>query len=259
MTEQSKLPRASYPFASSFYAGLDAKRASFCLVDSHVVPPLQGFGFRVEAGRTFRFAMIDGPQIIDACLLNADDPNEYYSTGPQLAIEGGRITRDTRLWGSPPRSRPLATCIADTVNERHAGDSPPDHICHTDCCSAHLWLLYTNTYHRPCYDNMRDGLAMLGLSQRAFQCNINLFMSSAIDPRSGNIYVKRSNARAADYLEFYAEVPLHVAISVCPSGAGDATSRPWQNESQAALHPIRIEIYDTQVQPLGWPLHSLAS
>ena len=99
------MPRATYPFVASFYESLEAKRPSFGLVDSQAVLPLEGFGFRVEAGSAFRFVMLEGPQIIDACLLNADDPDEYYSTGPQLAIEGGRITRGTRLWGSPPRSR----------------------------------------------------------------------------------------------------------------------------------------------------------
>jgi uncharacterized protein YcgI (DUF1989 family) len=104
---------------------------------------------------------------------------------------------------------------------------------------------------------MRDGLAMLGLSQRVFHCNVNLFMSAAIDPRSGNVYTRRSNARSGDYLEFYAEIPLHVAVSVCPAGAGGKTSLSGQNDSQddsqAGLHPIRIEIYETQVPPLGWP------
>ena len=245
------LPRARYPFASDFYENLRERRPSFTLLASDTVEPLRGFGFRVSAGCTFRFVLIAGPQIVDVCLLNAEDPTEYYSTGPQLAIEGGRITRGTRLWGSPPRSRPLATCLADTVNERPVDGSPPDHICHTDCCSSHLWLMSTGTYHRPCYDNMRDGLAMLGVGQRAFHCNINLFMSSAFDPESGQIFVEPSNARVDDYLEFYAEIPLHVALSVCPSGSGGGAR--LGSTAPGSTHPIGVEIYDTHVNPLDWP------
>jgi uncharacterized protein YcgI (DUF1989 family) len=247
------LARAVYPFDAAFYTGLFAAREGFELVSRHVAEPMRGFGFRVEAGDTFRFVMREGPQIIDVCFLNADDPTEYYATGPQLAIEGGRITRFTRIWGTPPLSRPLATCIADTVQPVLTPTHAREHICHTDCCTAHLYYLYRGVHHRPCYDNIREGLAMVGRSQRSFHGNANLFMKSAIDPSSGNIFVERSDAKRGDYMEFYAEIALHVAFSVCPAGPGGDTSVSSEEATGGDVLPVGVEIRRTGIAPLEWP------
>ncbi len=247
------LPRARYPFDAVFYDRLHAGRGGFAPVATYRVTAGTGFGFRVEAGQVFRFVLVEGPQIVDACLLNADDPDEYYSTGPQLAIEGGRITRGTRLWGSPPRSRPLATCIADTVGERPSGPAPPDHVCHSDCCSDHLWRAAGVGHGRSCYGNLCDGLAQLGLDRRRFRCNVNLFMSAAFDPVSGHLVAGRSNARPGDVVEFYAELPLNVAISLCPAGAGGETSVAGPAGAQAPGRPVVVEVAATGVDPLPWP------
>ena len=179
-----------------------------------------GHGFRVEAGSTFAITLVEGPQIVDVCLLNADDPTEYYATGPQLAIEGGRIGKGMRLWGNPPRSRPLATCVVDTVGERVRDALLANHICHSDCCSGPFWRAVTGAERRSCYDNICDGLAAVGLDERAYHGNVNLFMSAALDPETGDLVEGASAAIQGDRIAFRAEIPLHVALSVCPAGPG---------------------------------------
>ena len=73
---------------------------------------------------------------------------------------------------------------------------------------------------RSCYDNICDGLAAVGLDERAYHGNVNLFMSAALDPETGDLVEGASAAIAGDRIAFRAELPLYVALSVCPAGAG---------------------------------------
>jgi uncharacterized protein YcgI (DUF1989 family) len=198
-----------------------------------MVPGGAGHGFRVEAGGTFTITLVDGPQIVDVCLLNAGDPTEYYATGSQLAIEGGRIEKGTRLWS---QRRPLATCVMDTVGERVHDPLLANHICHSDCCSGPFWRAVTGTARRSCYDNICDGLAAVGLDERAYHGNVNLFMSAAFDPATGDLVEGTSTATRGDRIAFRAEIPLHVALSVCPAGPGGPPGE------RGATTPVSIEV-----------------
>ena len=104
-----------YAFDERFYADLAARRSSFQMRWEHVVPAKSGYGWRVSAGQAFRITMVAGAQVVDLCISAAEDPHEHYAAGAQFYIEGARVTRNTRIWGTPPRSRPLATITADKV------------------------------------------------------------------------------------------------------------------------------------------------
>jgi uncharacterized protein YcgI (DUF1989 family) len=232
-----------------FYADLIRDRATFELASNHIVPRGTGYGFRVEAGQTFRFRVLERAQILDVNMMNADDPREHFSTGTQLTLEGGRITRLTRIWGTPPRSRPLATCIADTVRTQPNERLLRDHFGYSGHCSAHFWLLFTGSHHRPCYDNLRAGAAMLGLSQRWIHSSMNLFMKAAFDS-AGVKHLDRSDAVAGDYLEFFAEIPLHVVMSLCPNGSGLSPNEIWDDALATPVYPVGVEISTTGRSPL---------
>lgn len=250
------LPRAVYPFPREHYETLAANRERFRIVSEHLLEA-SGHGFRVEAGQAFRFTLATGPQVLDVCMMSADDPHEHLFPGTQMAIEGGRISRFTRLWGTPPRSRPLATCIADSVRGVPSPRGTGEHFPHGAHCNPHLWQLYTGKHSRPCYDNLRYGLAMLGLNQRYIHDNLNLFMKGGYDPVTGVSIAEESDSRKGDYLEFYAETALYVAISLCPAEAGsDDLRESWSEDSKDAIavNPVRVTILDTGLAPLGWPL-----
>ena len=238
------------PYTSdpSFYNDLVRRRDKFELVSRHILAPGSGYGFRVDEGQAFRFVMLERAQILDVNMMNAHDPSEHYETGTQMSLEGGRITRLTRIWGSPPLSRPLTTCIANTVQTRPNEHGLTDHFCYSGHCSAHFWYLFTGSHHRPCYDNLRAGMAMLGLSQRWIHSSMNLFMKSAIDG-AGIKRVDRSDAIAGDYIEFYAEIPLHVALSLCPNGSGTSPGAIWDDATQTPVYPVGVEIYETGLPP----------
>src|SRR5262249_51450731 len=215
----------------------------------------RGYAFRVEAGQAFRLVTLEHAQIVDTTLYNADDPTEHYASGAQAAIEGLQITRLTRIWGTPPKSRPLATVTADTVRVGPKAAPVREHAAHGAQCNPHLWAMYAGTNPRSCYDNFRAALATVGLSQRHVNDNMNLFQNTALDPATGDYLLGRGYSEPGDYLEFFAEIPLLVAISVCPAGGGGAVESPedWGGDGGVPTYPMGVEIYTTGVEPLGWP------
>lgn len=248
------LPRGSFPFDRAFYESLVAAREGFTEVSSTLMNT-SGYGFRVEAGQAFRLTLASGPQVLDVCVMSAEDPHEHMHPGTQMTIEGGRVGRFTRLWGTPPRSRPLATCIADTVRRIPSSRGTGEHFPHGAHCNPHLWQLYTGAHSRPCYDNLRLAAAMLGLSQYAIHDNLNLFMKGGYDEFTGASIVDGSDARRGDYLEFYAEIPLFVLVSLCPADPNSSDLREsWSDDDPGTIkaNPALVTLYDTGVMPRPW-------
>ncbi|MDO8210189.1 urea carboxylase-associated family protein [Conexibacter sp. CPCC 206217] len=251
---EAVLERAEYPFDSAFYDDLYRRRSSFALVSEHDTEET-GYGFRVRAGQAWRLTLLEGAQILDVCMVNGDDPRERFFSAAQMSNEGGKVTRGIRLWGTPPRSRPLATCIADTVRPRENPRATRDHYAYGAHCNAHLWHLYAGVHHRPCYDNLRYGFAQMGLDQYAVHDNVNLFQKGAYDPWTGAHLVEESDSVRGDHIEFFAEIDLIVSVSLCPNGAGsDALRGSWSESGPTVpVHPIRVSILDTGSTPLRWP------
>ena len=255
---------APYPYDRAFYDRLYAQRTSYRPRWEHVVPARSGFGWRVEAGQAFRIVMVEGGQVVDLCISAAEDPHEHYAAGAQFYIEGARVTRGTRLWGTPPRSRPLATISADTVRTRPdpggRGLREPikqHHKCYGAHCNPHHWLLFAGIHPPTCYDNLRAAYAQLGMSQYAIHDNLNLFGRFAMDPESGLHNAEPTQAEKGDYLEFYAEVDLLLAVSACPYGYSATPPEQWK-DGRVPARPIGIEVYDTGIAPLGWPYAAAA-
>jgi uncharacterized protein YcgI (DUF1989 family) len=246
-----------YPFDDAFYEGLIAEHDSFELIEERLVQPETGFGFRVNPGQVFRFTQVDGVQCIDVCMMNSENPTERFASGAQTWIEGAHITRFTRIWGSPPASRPLATCVWDTVRPRDSPEHLRDHTSYGAHCNPHEWVLYTEVPHASCYDNLRMGMEMLGLSPRLIHDNMNLFSKGGFDPWTGGARFLPSDAEPGDHIEFYAELPLTVVFSICPwgdvgAGLTHADGASLHSADEIRLYPIGLAIYDTSVKPLGW-------
>lgn len=248
-----------YPYNEAFYSALAAKRADFTPAWSHVMPRRSGFGWTVKAGQACRLVMVEGGQVADLCIYNADDISEHYSAGAQFYIEGAHVTKTTRIWGTAPRSRPLATVTGDTVRVRPpiSGEGMREparqhHKCYGAHCNPHHWMLYAGIHPPTCYDNLREALAQLGHDQTRIHDNLNLFGRFAMDPESGLHIPEPTQAEKGDYIEFYAEIDLMFALSACPYGFQATPPEEWADGLPDA-RPIGIEVYDTGIAPLGWP------
>lgn len=251
MTQSSPPPasRDQVEFDNGSYEQLIGERERFKLVSEYTIePPQTAYGFAVDAGQVFRIVTVEQAQITDVCILSRDDPNEHYAAGTQLALEGSYVTRSTPIWGNAPRSRPLCTCIGDSVKNRDIVDNVRHHVVYSAHCNPHHWMLYADRHPNTCYDNLRAGMAMVGLSQRFIHDNLNLFQKSGLDPLTGHFLVKASDAERGDYIEFFADTALFVVMSLCPYAGGEMDPAEWPGV-EIPVYPLRVELLATEQSP----------
>jgi len=250
-------PVICYPVESlaapdlTLYAGF---RAAAVKTGEVVVPPRDAATFWVPAGGFFRISSIDGPQVGDLNLWNADDLGERFYSGKTRALHGTHVTTGQRLWSSFPGLRPMATIVADTLGwygKDAFGGSVHD-VIGTRCDPYTHNLLSGGQYHHCCHSNLTRALAdATGLSLSEAEGHVhdvlNVFMCTGFTRDTGQYFMKASPVRPGDYLEFFAEIPLLGALSACPGG--DCSSE--HSSDQAACHPLLIEMFETPAARLG--------
>jgi uncharacterized protein YcgI (DUF1989 family) len=221
-----------------------------------VVEPREARCFNAPEGHFFRVVTIEGTQVGDLNLWNADDLNERFYSGKTRALHGTHITSGDRMWSSFPALRPMATIIDDTLGwygMDEFGGSVHD-VIGTRCDPYTNNLLSGGQYHHCCHSNLTRALAdHTGMSLAEAEPHIhdvlNMFMCTGFTRDTGQYFMKASPAREGDYLEFFAEINLLGALSTCPGG--DCSSE--HSSDTASCHPLKIEIFRPQDGALeGW-------
>lgn len=235
-------------------ARLDQARAELRKVDEVTVPPRDARCFQVPAGYFFRITSIEGPQVGDLNLWNADDLSERFYSGKTRALHGTHLTRGDRMWTSFPALRPMATITHDSLDWYgidEFGGSVHD-VIGTRCDPYTHHLLSGGQYHHCCHSNLTRALAgHLGISTPQAEPHIhdvlNVFMCTGFTRDTGQYFMKASPVRPGDYLEFFAEIPLLGALSACPGG--DCSSE--HSSDEAACFPLLVEVFAPDL-PLDW-------
>ena len=75
-------------------------RATARKVGEVLVPAREARCFTVPAGQFFRISSVDGPQVGDLNLWNAQDLNERFYSGKTRALHGTHLTTGMRMWSS---------------------------------------------------------------------------------------------------------------------------------------------------------------
>jgi hypothetical protein len=88
---------------------------------------------------------------------------------------------------------------------------------------------------------------MLGLDQRHIGDNINIFQKNLLDPVTGETNNLASDVETGDYLDFYAEIPLIISVSLCPNGSGAIPIEDW-NTTEVTVAPLGVEVYDGELR-----------
>ncbi|MEY9754942.1 uncharacterized protein YcgI (DUF1989 family) [Bradyrhizobium yuanmingense] len=104
-------------------AALEIVRRAAVKTHELIVPPRDARAFRVARGQFFRIVSIEGPQVGDLNLWNADDLSERFFSGKTRALHGTHVGIGDRLWSNMPyllgRWRPSATIrLAGTASMR---------------------------------------------------------------------------------------------------------------------------------------------
>ena len=231
-----------------------AARATAQKVAEVLVPARDARTFSVPAGQFFRISSVEGPQVGDLNLWNADDLSERFYSGKTRALHGTHLSVSDRMWTSFPGMRPMATIIDDTLDWYgfdEFGGSVHD-VIGTRCDPYTNNLLSGGQYHHCCHSNLTRALAdHLGCSLDAAQPHVhdvlNVFMCTGFTRDTGQYFMKASPVRPGDYLEFFAEIDLLGALSACPGG--DCSDE--HSSDSAACHPLLVEVFAPDAGALG--------
>ena len=211
-----------------------------------LVQPREGGCFHVPAGGFFRISSVEGPQVGDLNLWNAQNLDEHFYSGKTRAIHGTHITTGERMWSNLPYLRPMATIIEDTLGwygMDEFGGSIHD-VIGTRCDPYTHHLLAGDDYHHCCHSNLSRALADetgRPLEEVEMQVHdvLNVFMCTGFTRDTGQYFMKASPVRPGDYIEFFAEIDLLGALSACPGGDCSST----HSSDAAACHPLLVEIF----------------
>jgi uncharacterized protein YcgI (DUF1989 family) len=230
--------------------------ASARVVETLHAPPRDAVAFRVPAGAFFRITSVEGPQVGDLNLWNAQDLSERFYSGKTRALHGTHVTTGDRLWSCFPALRPMATIVEDSLDWYGIdpfGGSVHD-VIGTRCDPYTGNLLAGSQYHRCCHSNLTRALADatdLPLTDAETHVHdvLNVFMCTGFTRDTGQYFMKASPVRPGDRITFFAEIALLGALSACPGG--DCST---EHSSDAAVcHPLRIDVLQPAPESLdGW-------
>ncbi|RAX40807.1 urea carboxylase-associated family protein [Rhizobium tropici] len=244
-----KPPVVVYPNGTLPPADMDVLRAArqdMAKIEDIIVPPRDGGSFRVPKGHFFRIVGMEGSQVGDLNLWNADDLSERFFSGKTRALHGTHVGVGDRLWSNLPYLRPMATITHDTLGwYGFDADGAGIHdVIGTRCDPYTNRLLNGGDYHRCCHSNLSRALAKeLNISVQDAEFHVhdvlNVFMCTGFTRDTYQYFMKASPVRPGDFIEFFAEIDLLGALSACPGG--DCGSE--HSSDTVPCYPLRVEIW----------------
>ena len=256
---RAKPPVVCYPVGSlpqADMAMLGKARETLTKVSETIVPPRDARAFSVPAGHFFRIVSIEGPQVGDLNLWNANDLSERFFSGKTRALHATHVGIGDRLWSTLPYLRPLATITEDTLDwYGFDSDGGGVHdVIGTRCDPYTNRLLSGGDYHHCCHSNLSRALAAArGMNVREAELLVhdvlNVFMCTGFTRDTHQYFMKASPVRPGDFIEFFAEIDLLGALSACPGGDCGAE----HSSDTAACYPLKVEVFKAAEGSLsGW-------
>ena len=212
-----------------------------------LVPPRDAKIFKVKSGNFFRIESVEGPQVGDLNLFQADNLDEKFYSGKTRALYGTHISVGDKMFSCFPYLRSLATITWDTLDwygYDKDGGSVHD-VIGTRCDPYTSKLLSENDYHYCCHSNLTRALVKekgldINDAEKIVHDVLNVFMLTGFTNDTKQYFMKSSPVRPGDYLEFFAETDLLGVLSACPGG--DCGSE--HSSDIAKCFPLKVSIWD---------------
>jgi len=237
-------------FDKDFY---ENARAKLTKVSEVLVQPRDGESFSVPAGHFFRIVSVEGPQVGDLNLWNANDLSEHFFSGKTRQLHATHVTTGDRLWSNLPNFRPMATITHDTLDWYGWDDDGAGvhDVIGTRCDPYTNHMLTGTDYHHCCHSNLTHALAMeKKLSPEEAEPYIhdvlNVFMCTGFTHDTHQYFMKASPVRKGDFLELFAEIDLLCALSTCPGG--DCSSS--HSDDATVCYPLLVEVFKAEESAL---------
>jgi uncharacterized protein len=221
---------AAVDASASRHAEIAARPDLRHLARSFVIPARTGKAFDLAAGQIVRVTCLEGPQVADMIVFNADDRAEKFWSGRTRVIHGGHLKVGDHLWSVPPRVRPMLTLIADTLEHPpHPFGARSHDLLYCRCDSRMYAIVYGRIGARNCNDNLAEAISEFGIGPEHVHDPFNIFMTTGLNDAGKPFYLP-SDAKKGDYVELLAEIHCLVAVSACPGGSSGSQSRPLMIE-----------------------------
>lgn len=175
--------------------------------DVNTIPARSGRAVALKAGQSIKIINTHGNQVVDTWAFNAHDLAEFMSMEHMRAFINRIRPRPGDKLATNKR-RPILTLVEDT--------SPGIHDTFIAACDIYRYQgLGCTDYHDNCADNLRAGMAGLGIAPPEVPSPLNLWMNIPINA-DGSIDWKEPVSKPGDYVVLRAEMDCIVAMSACP-------------------------------------------
>jgi uncharacterized protein len=183
------------------------------LISDILIPASYARAFVVKRGQILRIAQVEGKQVGDVIIFNANDYKEHFDVGESFVFnifEGtGTLRFITKFYSQPSRENLMLSVLEDTTKDHFVW-------CGARCTSRMYSKRETGaTSHRSCQTNLAEAIKAFGLTPDDVPDVFNVFMS--VDIENDRFVIKPTRAGKDDYIEALAEMDCLVAISSCPS------------------------------------------
>ena len=211
-----------------------------------MIPPRDAKTFEVKMGQFFRIESIEGPQVGDLNIFQANNLEEKFYSGKTRALYGTHLSTGDKMLSSFPYLRSLATITWDTLDwygYDKDGGSVHD-VIGTRCDPYTSKLLSDNDYHYCCHSNLTRALVnekgiKIDEAEKLVHDVLNVFMCTGFTNDTKQYFMKSSPVRPGDYLEFFAETDLLGVLSTCPGG--DCGSE--HSSDNVNCYPLKVSIW----------------
>ena len=215
-------------------------------IDEVIISPRDAKTFHVKAGNFFRIESIEGPQVGDLNLFQANNLDEKFYAGKTRALYGTHISVGDKMFSCFPYLRSLATITWDTLDwygYDKDGGSVHD-VIGTRCDPYTSKLISNNDYHYCCHSNLTRALVKeknldINNAERIVHDVLNVFMLTGFTNNTKQYFMKSSPVRPGDYLEFFAETDLLGVLSACPGG--DCGTE--HSSDVAKCFPLKVSVW----------------
>ena len=252
----STKPVICYPNENLENENLDIlhKARKYLKKESEVlIPPRDAKTFKVKMGNFFRIESIDGPQVGDLNLFQADNLDEKFYSGKTRALYGTHLSVGDKMFSNFPYLRSLATISWDTLDwYGYDKDGASVHdVIGTRCDPYTSKLISGNDYHYCCHSNLTRALVKeknlnINDAEKIVHDVLNVFMLTGFTNDTKQYFMKSSPVRPGDYLEFFAETDLLGVLSACPGG--DCGSE--HSSDIAKCFPLKVSIWNVDKKHL---------
>jgi len=215
-------------------------------VSEITIPPRDAKIFEVKKDQFFRIESIDGPQVGDLNIFQANNLEEKFYSGKTRALYGTHLSTGDKMLSSFPYLRSLATITWDTLDWYgfdKDGGSVHD-VIGTRCDPYTSKLFSSSDYHYCCHSNLTRALVnekgiKIEDAEKLVHDVLNVFMCTGFTNDTKQYFMKSSPVRSGDYLEFFAETDLLGVLSTCPGG--DCGSE--HSSDNAKCYPLKVSIW----------------